>query len=204
MKNLEPRLQATREHIRSHEFRSTKPQTSRAHVPSSNRKAAVAVVLALSHLGFDSAARAAGFQGLDRLGVSASGAASEDRRVDTKTFGIKTGCKGDTVEASIQFTRMTTVFHVDGVVVVLSYAGEYTRQGWAEPCTRVPALLNGVEYRKVAGQYSFKLRMSADGNPIVDEVFVKTLGPLSDPLHDANVQAVRAVRSAVTILPVPK
>lgn len=148
-------------------------------------------------------AEAAGLQGLERLSVSPSATASEDRRVDVKTFGIKTGCKGDTVEANIQFTRMTAAFRADGTQVALSYVGEYTRQGWSTPCVPVPSLLNGVEYKKISGQYTFLVRIGADGAPIIDPGDVKALSPITDPSHDSNLQAVRAVRNAITTLSKP-
>jgi len=145
------------------------------------------------------AAVASGLEGLDSLAIASAGTASDDRRVDVKTFGIKTGCKGDTVEANIQFTRMTVKFRADGAHVVLSYIGEYTRQGWSFPCIKVSSLFNGVEYVKISGQYSFRVSAAPGGSAIIDNGVATSLQSIADVSHDSNQQAMRAVRNAITL-----
>jgi len=117
------------------------------------------------------AAVASSLEGLESLAIASAGTSSDDRRVDVKTFEIKTGCKGDTVEANIQFTRMTVKFREDGAHVVLSYIGEYTRQGWSSPCVKVSSLFNGVEYVKISGQYSFRVSAAPGGVQLLTTVW---------------------------------
>ena len=125
------------------------------------------------------------------------GSSSEDRRSDVKTLGVKTGCRGDTLESTVRITGVSGEMSGDTAVMTVSYSGSYTRQGWDIPCQKVSSNLGGVENRSVYGKYSFRVTGKAFQKPTITWGSVSEVGEVASPSHDANVFAVRAVQSAI-------
>lgn len=126
------------------------------------------------------------------------GGASEDRRSDVKgPFGVKIGCKGDTLEANVQITGVSGALEGDTAAMTVTYSGSYTRQGWDVPCQKVSSNLGGVENRSLSGTYTFRVTGKAFQKPTITWGGGSNFKEVTDPGHDANVFAVRAVQNAI-------
>jgi hypothetical protein len=124
------------------------------------------------------------------------GGASEDRRGSTKLFpgGPQIDCPGDTLEANVRITGVSGALQGDNAIMTVDYTGEYTRQGWGGGCNRLPGAENG----KISGKYSFTVTGKAFQKPVITWGSPRNLGTIStDPNHDSNVFAVRAVQAAI-------
>lgn len=127
-----------------------------------------------------------------------SGSASEDRREDVKgPLGIRLGCRGDTLEATVSITGVSGSMEGDTAVLRVTYAGAYTRQGWEVPCQRVSPSFNGVENRNLRGTYTFRVTGKAFQRPTITWGSGSDFGEVTEPGHDANVFAIRAVQNAI-------
>ncbi|MFT4102177.1 MAG: hypothetical protein QM674_14300 [Burkholderiaceae bacterium] len=126
------------------------------------------------------------------------GGSSEDRRSDVKgPFGVKIGCKGDTLEANVQITGVSGTLEGDTAAITVTYSGNYTRQGWDVPCQKVSSDLGGVENRSLSGNYMFRITGKAFQKPTITWGNGSNFKEVTDPGHDANVFAVRAVQNAI-------
>lgn len=73
------------------------------------------------------------------------GSVTADRReneFDARTIfgpGPKTGCRGDTIDASARINNVQVTVNGSTTVVVADYSGSYTRQGWMKPCVHSPS-----------------------------------------------------------------
>jgi hypothetical protein len=125
------------------------------------------------------------------------GGASEDRRSDDKVGPIKVGCHGDTLDANVQITGVSGALEGDTAVMTVTYSGNYTRQGWAVPCQRVSPDLGGVENRSLSGTYIFRVTGKAFQKPTITWGTGSNFKEVTDPGHDANIFAIRAVQQAI-------
>lgn len=126
------------------------------------------------------------------------GTASEDRRHDVKgPLGVKIGCKGDTLDAQVQITGVSGSLEGDTAVMTITYSGNYTRQGWDVPCQRVSSALHGVENRNLSGTYTFRVTGKAFQKPTLTWGSGSNFQEVTDPGHDANVFAIRALQNAI-------
>ncbi len=129
------------------------------------------------------------------------GRSSEDRRRETHAnlFGVtvRSGCEGDTLEASVSITGISGKLQGDTVTMTVTYSGKYYRQGWMVPCVQVPREAHGLEERTVTGTYTFSVTGKAFQRPTVTWGTGSGFGEVADPGHDSNVFAIRAVQNAV-------
>ncbi|MDP3877334.1 MAG: hypothetical protein Q8Q50_10165 [Methylobacter sp.] len=132
----------------------------------------------------------------NRLGTS-----SEDRRVDdtTNVLGaiVKTGCHGDVLDANVRITGVSGKLEGDTAIMTVTYSGGYTRQGWAFPCQKVSSNLGGLEEKKVSGSYEFRVTGKAFQKPTITWGAGRNFGEVTDPNHDSNKMAIRAVENAI-------
>jgi hypothetical protein len=139
---------------------------------------------------------------------------SEDRRKDVmqeisaeaEAFGvkgkvkvgeIKLGCKGDTVEASVKITNVSGKEEGDKLTLLVSYEGSYARYGYDIPCVRVPKELRGEERLGLSGTYEIIVQAKRFQKPTVTWVGPKSLGEKSDPGHDSNKMALKALEGII-------
>jgi hypothetical protein len=120
------------------------------------------------------------------------GQSSEDRRSGSYTFGIKTGCHGDTLGANITIVEVVVTIIGNIATIKATYSGKYTRQGWVDPCVQ-----SGSEDRNLGGVVTFTITDVKFGRPILSELQFSDFGEVNDPNHDSNVFAFRAIRSAI-------
>ncbi|WP_036281369.1 hypothetical protein [Methylomicrobium lacus] len=125
------------------------------------------------------------------------GGSSEDRRSDVKQLGIKIGCKGDTLEASVRITGVTGAQEGDTAAMSVTYSGKYYRQGWDIPCQKVSSNLGGLEEKNVSGTYTFRVTGKAFQKPTITWGQGSNFSEVNDPGHDSNVFAIRAVQNAI-------
>ncbi len=128
-----------------------------------------------------------------------SGASSEDRRSEVKdpTGLFRIGCKGDTLEANVSITGISGNMEGDTAAMSVKYSGKYYRQGWDVPCQKVSSNLGGLEERTVTGTYSFRVTGKAFQKPTIVWGQGSGYGEITDPNHDSNIFAVRAVQNAI-------
>jgi hypothetical protein len=141
----------------------------------------------------------AAFDYLGRLNVDSNGSSSEDRREDIKAiFGIKIGCKGDTVSVQVKLGRTNIVFDKQGKgTIAISFSGLYVRQGWMAPCVETPSLMNGLEEVAVSGVYTLRY-FSTDGRfSLIHPTQTEMAG--SPKGQDVIEMTNRAIRSAVRL-----
>lgn len=127
-----------------------------------------------------------------------TGSASKDRReVVRGPLGIRLGCRGDTLEASVQITGVSGTVQGNTATITVTYAGSYTRQGWEVPCQRVSSDMHGVENLNLSGSYTFNVT----GKPFTSPTIVwgngADFGEVQEPGHDSNMFAVLAAQNAI-------
>ncbi len=127
------------------------------------------------------------------------GGASEDRRHDVKDpMGlIKIGCRGDTLEATITLSNVSGRLEGDTAIMTVTYNGKYYRQGWDVPCQKVSPMFNGLEEKNLSGTYTFNVTGKAFQRPVIAWGQGSNFGEVTEPGHDANIFAIRAVQNAV-------
>lgn len=143
-------------------------------------------------------AQAGPVEDLGAVLINRAGNASEDRRSDKKFLGVRTGCPGDTVEADVSITGVSGYLEGDTAVLSVDYSGDYSRQGWGSPCERISSDLGGLEKRRISGTYNFRVTAKLFQRPIITWGQGSNYGEVSDPGHDSNVMAIRAVQNAIS------
>lgn len=127
------------------------------------------------------------------------GGASEDRRSDVKdpTGLIKIGCRGDTLEATVVLNDISGQIEGDTARMKVTYTGKYYRQGWDIPCQKVSPVFHGLEDRNLSGTYTFSITAKLYQRPIITWGQGSDFGEVTEPGHDSNIFAIRAVQNAV-------
>lgn len=134
--------------------------------------------------------------------VGRIGDASQDRRVDEFDLktplgpGPKTGCHGDTVNASVTITAANVSVNGNVYTVAADYSGKYTRQGWVKPCIHSPGPA-GHEDRNVSGVITFTVTQAFLKPPTFAIVGQSNVGEVPDPGHDSNAMAKIAAEAAI-------
>ena len=121
--------------------------------------------------------------------IGRTGAASADHRENEFALrtpigpGPKTGCHGDTFNASVRINSVNVSVSGDVATITATFDGKYTRQLWITPCVESPGP-NGHEDRNVSGTLTMTLKQIPFRNVEVSFGTVSNVGEVSDPNHD--------------------
>jgi hypothetical protein len=135
--------------------------------------------------------------------INRVGTVSEDHRSNTHDLktplgpGPKTGCVGDTLDASVSITNVAVeATGSSSFTITVSYSGKYHRQGWERPCVHSPPP-RGHENLNITGQAIVTVSQEFLRPPMVTFGEFKNLGEKADPNHDSNRMARRALEAAI-------
>lgn len=158
-----------------------------------------------SNLKIDSASEDSPFSEINLKAIlhNKIGTSSEDKRVDEHALrsilgpGPKTGCHGETLDSTITILDVTEkLINNSYLIGRITYSGNYSRQSWITPCIKSP-YVNGREDLKIAGDAVVKITHQLSKPPSVNFIEFQNLGEKTDPNHDANIMARRALETAV-------
>ncbi|SFH32145.1 hypothetical protein SAMN05216299_106146 [Nitrosospira sp. Nsp14] len=116
------------------------------------------------------------------------------------------GCQGNDFDATVEITSISAKLENNVALLSVTYRGNYTRQG-SSGIDRLDAggkivcdtitIFDTAERRKLSGVYTLRITSNEPNKPIITWGEGSEFKEVSDPNHDANIFAIRAVQNAV-------
>lgn len=161
-------------------------------------KVMASIVLVSSVVVFSSMAQAGPVDDLAMVFKGRVGTATEDSHIPhCSSSEARVGHRGDTLEAMVTIVDVVGSMEADTATMVVSYDGTYERQSWTVPCQKVPNELGGLGKRRLYGKYHFKVTGKVFRKPVIAWGQGFGYGEITDPNHDSNILAIRAVQNAI-------